>query len=375
MTSLNVLIVDDEPGMRLGAERTLSNYTFRLEEFNDTITFDISLAEDGKSAFKVINSKKIDLLILDHKLPDTQGLEILSKIKEEHSNILTIMITAYASLEVAVSATKHGAFDFLAKPFTPDELRNTVKKAAEHVYLNRKAQELEEEKRQVRFQFISVLAHELKSPLSAVQNYLLIMNDKLYGNDLSKYSEMLSRSMIRIDGMRKLIADLLDLTKIESGKKERKISNIDIIPIIKEHLEDTEVAASQKGINIEKHFNEKLFFNIDKEELAIILNNILTNAVKYNKENGQVLFSTEISNNNLIIKCKDTGIGMTQEEKDRLFNEFVRIKNSKTKDIPGSGLGLSILKKLVDLYKGSIEVNSEPDKGTEFIITLTNISE
>jgi len=375
MTSLNVLIVDDEPGMRLGAERTLSNYTFRLEEFNDTITFDISLAEDGKSAFEVINSKKIDLLILDHKLPDTQGLEILSKIKEEHSNILTIMITAYASLEVAVSATKHGAFDFLAKPFTPDELRNTVKKAAEHVYLNRKAQELEEEKRQVRFQFISVLAHELKSPLSAVQNYLLIMNDKLYGNDLSKYSEMLSRSMIRIDGMRKLIADLLDLTKIESGKKERKISNIDIIPIIKEHLEDTEVAASQKGINIEKHFNEKLFFNIDKEELAIILNNILTNAVKYNKENGQVLFSTEISNNNLIIKCKDTGIGMTQEEKDRLFNEFVRIKNSKTKDIPGSGLGLSILKKLVDLYKGSIEVNSEPDKGTEFIITLTNISE
>ena len=135
--------------------------------------------------------------------------------------MLTIMITAYASIETAVTATKRGAYDFLAKPFTPDELKSTIRKAAARLILAKQARKLAEEKRQVRFEFIRVLGHELKAPLNAVAGYLRMFKERSLGDDPAAYDEGIDRSLIRIDGMQKLIADLLDLTQIESGRKNR----------------------------------------------------------------------------------------------------------------------------------------------------------
>ena len=373
MTILSVLIVDDEEGMRLGAERTLRDYLFKLERFEEEVSFKIQTVDNGTDALKIIDEGNIDILLLDHKLPDMQGLDILLKMREENKEVLSIMITAYASLDVAISATRSGAFDFLAKPFTPEELRNTVKKAAEHIYLNRKAHELEEEKRQVRFQFISVLAHELKSPLSAVENYLFLMRDKISGKSIDKYENMIERSLIRIDGMRKLIYDLLDLTRIESGQKLRNLSDLFIHEVVEEAVEDVALSAKDKNVTISVECDKSIVLNADKDEIKIILNNLLTNAVKYNKDNGSVNFKVIDNTDNIELVCADTGIGMSEEDVARLFNEFVRIKTEKTKNILGSGLGLSILKKIVDLYKGNIDVKSKLDVGTTISVTLKKI--
>ena len=370
MTQFNILAVDDEIGMTQGVKRILEEYQINLDDFNDNISFKIDTSSNGKEALKKIKSEHIDILLLDHKLPDIQGLEILTIINNENINTLTIMITAYASIEVAISATKNGAFDFLAKPFTPDELKNTIKKIAEHIFLTKKAQSLEEEKRKVRFQFISVLAHELKSPLSAVENYLYIIKDKAYGNDITKHDHMINRSIYRIEGMRKMIIDLLDLTRIESGEKKRNFEKINLFNIANDIIENNKLEAKKRRININITCKKNTTIIADKVEIEIIINNLLTNAVKYNKDNGIINFIINQTNESIEITCSDTGIGMTENETKNLFKEFSRIKNEKTRDILGSGLGLSILKKIVKLYQGDIKVESKPEHGTKFTITL-----
>jgi signal transduction histidine kinase len=281
------------------------------------------------------------------------------------------MITAFASLEVAVTATKRGAFDFLAKPFTPEELRATIQKAARSVYLHRKAKRLEEEKRQVRFEFISVLAHELKSPLAAVEGYMHLMKERMKGPDLAAYDSMVDRSVVRIGGMRKLVMDLLDLTRLESGKKKRVLEKVDLGKAAALAAEAVAERAAARNIKVELKVQAPALLNADAGEIDMILSNLLTNAVKYNKQDGRV--TLEISNpsaDSALIRCADTGIGMTPDEQAKLFGEFVRIKNEHTRAIDGSGLGLSILRKIAGLYGGDIKVSSAYGEGSVFTVTL-----
>jgi len=169
--------------------------------------------------------------------------------------------------------------------------------------------------------------------------------------------------------MRGLIMDLLDLTKLEPGKK-RNLKNIDISEIAKISVNTMEPLAIQKNVRLFVDVDHDIYFPADNSEMEIIFNNLVSNAVKYNKDNGEVHVSLKKNLNSIKIIIEDTGIGMSEEEISKLFHEFVRIKNVKTKNITGSGLGLSIVKKLVDVYEGKINVNSIPDKGSKFEIEL-----
>ncbi|MCI0512629.1 response regulator, partial [candidate division KSB1 bacterium] len=172
MEIIRTLVVDDELGMRLSVQRALSKYKITLPDIDDEIGFQVDLAADGEEALMKINQLHPDLLLLDYKLPGMSGLDILDQITASESEMVTIMITAYASIETAVTAVKRGAFDFLAKPFTPEELKNTVAKATRRLILARQVKKLALEKHKVRFQFVSILGHELKAPLNSVEGYL-----------------------------------------------------------------------------------------------------------------------------------------------------------------------------------------------------------
>ncbi len=373
--AMRILVVDDEPGMRLGVERALRDFEVSAPCINGKFRFDIAQAETGEDALEMIAAQTPDILLLDHKLPGISGLDVLEKMTGKIGDCLTIMITAYASLEVAITATKRGAYDFLAKPFTPDELKGAVRKAARHLALTRQACRLAEEKRQVRFQFISVLAHELKAPISSIEGYLNIVMERSAGDDQATYDNMLSRSVIRLGGMRKLIDDLLDLTRIESGQKKRDLSELDISNVAGESVEAFTPEATEKDVTIELHCPKSLKMTADRGEIEIILNNFISNAIKYNRSGGRVDVTLTGDDDTVTIAVSDTGIGMTPEETDRLFGEFVRIKNPQTRNILGSGLGLSIVKKLADLYGGEATVTSKPDAGSTFTVTLKRTQE
>jgi signal transduction histidine kinase len=373
MKNLKVLIVDDEPGMRRGACKCLQNFHVRLDEFGQDVGFDTEEIETGRACIEALKHGRHDLVFLDYKLPDISGLDVLGNIRQQNLDLLTIIMTAYASFEVAVSATKNGAFDFLAKPFTPEELQAVVHKAATQLLLQRHARALAEEKKRIRFQFLSVLAHELKAPLNAVQGYLWIMERHISGDRIEDYDQMIKRSLVRIDGMRKLIYDLLDLTRIESGQKTREIRDLNVVDVARHAMETVLPDAQQRKIRVRLDAPDPVPLRGDTGELEIVLNNLLSNGVKYNRDGGELHIRLRREDGHADIRVSDTGVGMSPEQVSRLFQEFVRFKGDPARPVEGSGLGLSILKRLVDLYSGTIRVESQSGQGTTFLLTLKDV--
>ncbi len=370
LQTLHVAVVDDELGIRLGVETILSDFVVEIPEVGVRVKLAVRSWADGESFLEALAQDPPQVVLLDSKLPGIGGMEILEGHLSKHPDIVTVMITAYATLESAVRATKLGAYDFLAKPFTPEELRVTLRKAIHHHQLSAQARRLMEEKRQVRFQFISVLAHELKSPINAVDGYLDIMRNRMLGTELDAYAEMIERSSLRIAGMRKLINDLLDLTRVESGRRPRNLEPVDLAAVAKGAMEAQENAAKTMELRMELSAEGDVVLTADRVEMEMILNNLVSNAVKYNRPGGSVRVAIARGADGLRITVADTGWGMRPEDTARLFADFVRIKNEHTRDIPGSGLGLSLVKKLVNLYGGEISVESRPDEGSTFVVDL-----
>ncbi len=375
MASLNVLIVDDEPGIRSGISRILKNFSVDFPFLEEEFTFELIEVGSGEEAIEIVDQNKTDIVLLDNKLPGKDGIEVLEYINKKQIDCSVMMITSYASLDLAIKATNNGAYNFVPKPFTPQELKTAMEGITKNLYLRRMTRKLNEAGKQIRFQFLSVLSHELKSPINAIEGYLRIMQERQVGSNLDDYTVMIDRSLERIKGMRSLIMDMLDLTKLETSKKARDDKKIDIVDIARISKDTMGPMAIQKNVKIYIDTNaEQIYFLAEPDKIEIIFNNLLSNAVKYNKDNGEVHCILREDDKSLKITVSDTGIGMAEEDIPKLFQEFSRIKNDKTKAISGSGLGLSITKKIVEeIYHGSIVVSSVPDKGTTFTIEMPKI--
>ncbi len=370
MEKLRLLVVDDEPGIRMGVCRILENYVVSYPFMDEDIGFDVKAAETGEEALEILKSDSLDIVLLDNKLPGIQGIEVLEFINEQNLDVVVVMITSYASLELAVKATRQGAYDFVPKPFTPKELRASIETITKQLFLRRMTQKMNVEGRQVRFQFLSVLSHELKAPINAVEGYLQLMQNREFGDSLHEYRDMIDRSLHRIQGMRNLIMDMLDITRIESGKKKRKLEKVMLCEIAQQCIDAFQPLSIQKDVDVYLNCSEKIFLEADRQEMEIIFNNLISNAIKYNKQGGRVDVNLKRKEKSLKIEVVDTGIGMTEEDAKSLFEDFVRIKSEQTKHITGSGLGLSIVRKLLDLYEGDIEVDSKPGEGSCFTVNI-----
>jgi signal transduction histidine kinase len=372
MTTLRVLIIDDEQFMRAVVRRTLEKHAVSLADIDGECRFEVLEAESAEAGLALIDSDAPDIVLLDHQLPGMSGVELLGLLSQRQPapEFLTVMMTACATLENAVLATKRGAEDFLAKPFTPDELRAVVDKTTRHLMLIRETRRLAGEKRQIRFQLLSVIVHELKAPLNAIQGYLYLMKDLPADDDPTVQANAIDRCLVRIDGMRKLIMDLLDVTRLESGQKRRELVSLDLREVAQAAVESVTPEAAGRGIAINLVAPAPIPMTADRGEMEIVLNNLLTNAVKYNRDGGRVDVEMSTADGRVRLEVADTGIGMTAEDCGRLFEEFVRIKNDRTRNILGSGLGLSILRKLAQLYGGDVSVTSEPDVGSTFTVEM-----
>jgi two-component system, sensor histidine kinase and response regulator len=299
-----------------------------------------------------------------------QGVEVLEYIRKKNYDIMVAMITSYASLDIAVRATRDGATDFIPKPFTPQELKSSIENITKQLYLKRITHKLKQEGKKIRYQFLSVLSHELKAPLNAIEGYLRMMQEKQSGDNIDDYAVPIDRSLQRIQGMRNLIMDLLDFTKIRLERKEEKIQEVDLGSVASGSMVTVQPYAIQMEVSLKLDERSKAVIMADPDDIEIVFNNLLSNAVKYNKFGGKAEITIDSSDTDGIIVISDTGIGIKNEDTENLFTEFVRIKSEKTKNITGSGLGLSIVKKVIEMYKGSIKVESTPDVGTVFTIRI-----
>ena len=151
---------------------------------------------------------------------------------------------------------------------------------------------------------------------------------------------------------------------------------VDLVEVAKNAMDAVKIETDSRNIEVVLHSQAAVrIAQADRTEMDMVFNNLLTNAVKYNKDNGRVTIDIENRDGEIMVSVADTGIGMAPDEIARLFQEFMRIKNDKTRDVLGIGLGLSILKRIVELYSGTIDVQSKPDEGTTFSITLKTDTE
>ena len=250
-----------------------------------------------------------------------------------------------------------------------EDLLNKIRK-----YDDDQKSEISEMKKQETFrrEFIGNLAHELKTPLFTSESYILTLLDGAIDDDEvnKKYLKIAGKAIHRLN---LIVKDLDLITKIESGESEIQRTDFDIINLAQNVFEMLEITASKKNIKLILDFNDKLSLrvNADNEKIQQVLTNLIENSIKYGKENGTTeLVIQELTENKIIVRVTDNGLGIEEKHFNRLFERFYRVDQSGSRKGGGSGLGLAIVKHIMDAHDEKIYIESEFGVGSEFSFTL-----
>jgi PAS domain S-box-containing protein len=482
-----ILVVDDEQPIRVACAKILS------EDGAWTET-----AEDGRAGLEKAKKIPFDLALVDLKMPQMDGMELLAHLTQLDPEIIKIVITGYATLETAIEAVQKGAYDYIPKPFTPGELRTRVTRGLEKRSLLLEAKKLREERErnllelaneksrtqtiihcmgdgllvtnrdeQVVFcnpagrrllgvkrpiqvgepipdmanhpelislvqaamdlkegqemaskelvaripndpalmancapvkdekgqmigvvtvlrditelkeldkaksTFVSMVAHELRAPLAAIEGYLDVILEGVGGDDPQKMHRILERSRERTRGLLALINDLLAISRMQAGRLAKEKEKLQLGILLKEVAELMKGEALEKKVTIEIRVPDDLpLVQASREDVTRVFTNLLDNAIKYNRQGGRVFLRAGADDAFVRVEVQDTGIGIPKKDVGQLFDEFYRVKSKETRAITGTGLGLSIAKKIVEGHNGHIEVESKLHQGSTFRVLL-----
>lgn len=214
--------------------------------------------------------------------------------------------------------------------------------------------------------FISMASHELRTPVTVIRGYIEMMLEGAENLSKEESKEYLSIINVSTERLGNLIEDLLNVSRIEQGRLKMDMKEMDIWPLIEETIKEMKIQADAKQLLLNCHIDEgaKALINADKDRFKQVMINIIGNSIKYTLS-GSVEVKAMNRDKNLVLIIKDTGIGMTSKERDHLFEKFYRVKNQKTADIIGTGLGLWITRQIIELMKGSIMIDSMEGVGTQ----------
>lgn len=221
--------------------------------------------------------------------------------------------------------------------------------------------------------FVSMIAHELRSPLAAIQGLLQLVVEGIVGGKAEEAEALMNKCVVRCDTLRSMVAELMDLVAMETGQFSLKRSPVDICGVVEEVVESLRAKAEEKNIELIFRCEGEKGPSIvlaDRNAVRCVFTNLADNAVKYTHEGGRVEVVVERDGYLVTVTVTDDGIGMTPQQQEKAFDEFYRAKNEKTLRIPGTGLGLSVVKKLVDMHGGRITVHSTPGEGSVFSVYL-----
>jgi len=369
-----ILVVDDEKEIR----------DFLFKALSRIVGFHVELAENGQEALKKIEKENFDLVLTDLKMPDPDGLQLVSEIAKSKPEILTVLMTGHGTIDSALEAMKRGASDYLTKPLNLEEMFVRLQKVLEEkqrfVRLKDFATQLEkaneELKRidEMKSEFVSVASHELRTPLAAIKNAVQLILQGKTGEINENQKKFLSMADRNISRLTNILNDLLNLSKIESGKIEMKIEELDPRALTEFILSSLRPQAEGRSIQLKMEIEKKLpSVYGDREKVEQILTNLVGNAIKFTPEGGEISVSARPSprgGNKLAISVRDSGIGISEDQQEKIFEKFHQVEGSLHRSVTGTGLGLAITKGLVEAHHGEIWVESEMGKGSTFTFTL-----
>ena len=354
-----ILIIDDEEIVIDSCTHILANSGYQ-----------IFTANNGTKGLETLEQENPDLVFVDLKMPGLSGIEVLEKIQEYDSTIVPIVITGFATVSSAVEAMKKGAYDFLPKPFTPDEMRLIAKRALDKRVLVLETIALRREKEMLREQFAAIVSHELKSPLGAVQQSMYGLTSDLSDRLSEEQKSKILRLQSRIGDLIKLVNTLLRAISIDISTIRDNFEPTSIIESISKAIESVQQHAVRKDINIETSVQEGIsLVNGNEVTLTEALVNIIGNSVKYTQMGGNIKINAKENTDNIIIEIKDNGVGISTDDLPYIFDAFY-VGKTKLENEQRSGVGLAITKRIIEAHDGSIMVDSEQGKGSTFVIQL-----
>ncbi|RJR38596.1 MAG: response regulator [Desulfobacteraceae bacterium] len=223
--------------------------------------------------------------------------------------------------------------------------------------------------------FVNMVAHELRSPLVSVRQLQTVLLEGMAGPLQQKQDEFVRRGVKKIDSLLDLINDLLNVARLEGGRLAQQPARIDVSEMVTELVALFEQRASQQGVTLNCSCECSLFVFADPGNIEKVLNNLISNAINYSPGGGRVTVGTRSAGKFVEILVSDTGVGIPPEELPKIFDKFYRVKHPKTRHVTGTGLGLALVKGIVDGCCGNIEVESVPDRGTTFRVLLPLMKE
>ncbi|MCX7680595.1 MAG: hybrid sensor histidine kinase/response regulator [Anaerolineae bacterium] len=361
-----ILVIDDEAGIREGCRRVL-----------EPEGYFVATAATGEEGLRKLQEQPFDLVLLDVVMPDVRGIELLGQLHSLDPDLVCIIITGYATVELAVQAIKAGAYDFLAKPFRSDVLLLSVQKGLERrrfQALEREAAELarakEEMERLDRFKtrFMLTVAHELRAPLNALQSFLTAIEEGYIPPDQQK--EVLRRAVERTKELLELVNDLLRLAAVKAEEEMGKRQPLPLAEVLEKTFALLKVQAEEKGVACMLEITHRPQVYAHPDQMAQLWTNLISNGIRYTPPGGQVKVTLEERDGWAIGTVEDTGIGIAPEDQEKIFEEFYRTPQAKKMEPHGSGLGLPLVKRIVEGHGGTVEVTSELGKGSRFTFRL-----
>jgi signal transduction histidine kinase len=357
-----ILIIDDEEVVLDSCTRILKSGAYK-----------IATATNGLLGLDLVKEFQPDLIYVDLKMPGISGIEVIEKIRDSDPTIVVIVITGFATVSSAVEAMKNGAYDFLPKPFTPDEFRLITQRGLDKRRLILETIQLRREKEMLREQFAAIVSHELKAPLGAVQQNLYVLVNELSNQLTEDQKARFGRMQTNISDLINLILTWLRVLSVDVMKIRENFKPTAISTIISKATENVLPTATRKDVEIISSVKEPIpLVNGDEGTLVETVVNILSNAIKYSRPGSQIILKAEEIENNIVISVADTGIGISKEDLPFIFNDFYTGKDGQ-KIEKSSGLGLAISRRIIEAHNGSVSVESELGKGATFIIRLPEL--
>lgn len=354
-----ILIVDDDPDEIASLQKTLASSDF-----------EILIAYSGTEAIEIAMEQNPELIILDILLPDMTGFEVCAELKsrEQTQGISIILLSILRGFEYAAGGLDIGAEDFLSKPINSVELLARIRA---RLRCRRRFGELEARNRALealsdfKSRLISDTAHDIRGALCTILgNSEMILIYTPAREIIIEYAKEIKVASIL---MKDMLDNFLDLSRLNSDKLVIRPSIIDLDKLVENSVQLFQTGASIHKIEIDV---KPCVVFADRVRTQQILNNLLSNAIKYSPRGGVIKIRAREMNSMVHIDIEDEGIGIPQENLDKIFAPFYRGSCHDTDGIPGYGIGLSIVKSLVELQGGEISVESEVGKGSRFTFTL-----
>lgn len=355
-----IVVIDDDYAMRLSCEQILGKTGFEVRSY-----------EDGARGLEGVAERRPALVVVDLKMPGLSGLDVIPRIREIDPGIVIVVITGYATIGTAVDAMKAGAYDFLPKPFSPDELRLIVRRGLERRRLLKESQHGEVERELMKRRFVTFVSHQLKTPLVAVHQYLEVL--QRLGDNAgagAKRREWIERCLVRTREMRTLIDDWLTLSQLEGGTLSRHRVDFDLRALLGHLVDEHAELAAGEGVRLELIPGPPLPVHGDRTCLSVLFENLIANAVRYNHPDGTVRVEGRVDSGEVVVAITDTGMGIPAGDLPYLFDEFYRVRRSGGEAVAGTGLGLPISRRVALEMGGTIEVESTEGTGSTFRVRL-----